>query len=98
MGIEDLQDDHKRASSTRDMLAEKDRDETASQFESRYIECLNQGASKIEARQIALGEVVVDRGEEVAERIGNGFSAVDGMRHENEQWREQAGVSPPDDS
>ncbi len=85
MGIKDVQDDHRAATSNRDMLAETDGDETASQFESRYIECLNLGASKIEARQITLGEVVVDRGEEVAERIGNWFAAVDGFRHENEQ-------------
>jgi len=98
MGIDELPDQHRCASITLETLREAGGEEVASQFETRYIECLDQGASKIEAEQIALGETVADRGEEVAQQIGDGIASVDGLRHEMEQWREQAGVSPPGES
>jgi hypothetical protein len=98
MGIENLPEEHKAATITRDRLAEAGGKEIASRFESRYIELLDQGASKIEAENIALGEIEADASEEEAERIGDGTASVDGYRYEIEQRREQAGVSPPDES
>jgi hypothetical protein len=98
MGIEENPEHHKAASITREKLAEAAGEEIASQFESRYFEYLDQGASKIEAGHIASGELLAERAEEIAEHIGNGFRAVDSVRHDTEQWREQAGVSLPDES
>lgn len=98
MGIDDLPEEHKAASLTLEHLHEAAGEEIAGRFESRYIELLDQGASKIEAENIALGEIEADVSEEAAERIGDGFAAVDGYRHELEQAREEAGVSPPDES
>lgn len=96
MGTEGIPEDHIGASITRDRLAESGGEEIASQFESRYTELLDQGASKFEAESIAAGEIMVDHGEQEAERIGDGFAALDGLHHEMEQWREQARVFPPD--
>jgi len=98
MGIDDLPEEHKAASLTLDHLHEAAGEEIAGRFEARYIELLDQGASKIEAENIAAGEIMADYGEQEAERIGDGLAAIDGLRHEMEQWREQAGVSPPDES
>lgn len=98
MEIEDLPEDHPTAERKLDVYQEHAGEEAASRFEARYIQLLEKGASNIEATYIASGEILADRAEEEAERIGNGFSAVDTIRHENEQWREMAGVSPPDES
>ena len=98
MGIKEIPEDHVGASITRDRLAESGGEEIASQFESRYTELLDQGASRFEAESIAAGEIMADHGEQEADRIGDGFASIDGLRHEMEQWREQAGVSPPDES
>lgn len=98
MGTEGIPEDHIGASITWDKLAESGGEGIASRFESRYTELLDQGASKFEAESIAAGELMADRGEQEAERIGDGFASIDGLRHEMEQWREQAGVSPPDES
>lgn len=98
MEIEDLPGDHPIAERKLEMYRENAGEEAASRFEARYIQLLEEGASKIEAEHIASGELLADRAEEAAERVGDGFSAVDGIRHETEQWREQAGVSPPNRS
>ena len=98
MGIDDLPEEHKAASLTLDHLHEAAGEEIAGRFESRYIELLDQGASRFEAESIAAGEIMADHGEQEAERIGDGFASIDGLRHEMEQWREQSGVSPPDES
>jgi len=97
MEIEDLPEDHPIAERKLDMIREYAGGDAASQFETRYIELLDQGASKIEAGEIALGELIVEQGKEEADRIGDGFASIDGLRHEMEQWREQAGVSRPDE-
>lgn len=93
MEIEELSEDHPIAERKRDMIRGLAGGDAASQFEARYIKLLNQDTSKIEAGEIALGELIVERGEEEPEQVGSGFGAVDGLRHEMEQWREQAGVS-----
>ena len=98
MEIEDLPEDHSIGERKRELYREHAGQEAASRFEARYIQLLEEGASKIEATYIASGEILADRAEKEAERIGDGFSAVDTIRYENEQWREQAGVSPPDES
>jgi hypothetical protein len=97
MGIEEIPEDHIGASITRNRLAESSGEGVANQFESRYTELLDQGASKFEAESIAAGEIMADRGEQKAERIGDGFASIDGLHHEMEQWREQAGVSQFDE-
>jgi hypothetical protein len=94
MGTEGIPENHIGASITQDRLAESGEEEIASLFESRYTELLDQGASRVEAESIAAGEIMADHGEQEAERIGDGFASIDGLRHEMEQWREQAGVSP----
>jgi hypothetical protein len=98
MEIEDLPEDHSIGERKRELYREHAGEEAASRFEARYIQLLEEGASKIEAADIASMEILADRAEKEAERIGDGFDAVDGLRHENEQWREMAGVSPPDES
>ena len=98
MGIADLPEDHPLAEKRLAMLHETAGKETADRFEARYLECLDQGASKDQARQIAQGEILADMGEDAAEKVGEGYKSVDDIRHENEQWRALAGISPPDES